>query len=86
MLKMSWFNKLHMLMSLQYISDTQGRHTAVIIPIEDWNTLTAKHHDLKSLESSKRKPSDFVGCISPETAQKMITDIERSRNEWERTS
>jgi extradiol dioxygenase family protein len=72
-------------MSLQYISDTQGRHTAVVIPIEDWHTLTTRHQDLKSLESPKRKPSDFVGCISGETAQQMITDIERSRNEWERT-
>gem|GEM_PF-4613839 len=35
MLKMSWVNKLYTIMSLQYISDTQGRHTAVIIPIED---------------------------------------------------
>lgn len=72
-------------MSLQYISDTQGRHTAVVIPIEDWNTLTARHKDLKSLEKPTRKPSDFVGCISEETAQQMIADIERSRDEWERT-
>lgn len=72
-------------MNLQYISDTQGRHTAVIIPIEEWNNLTAKHDDLKLLENPKRKPSDFIGCISKETAQQMITDIERSRSEWERT-
>lgn len=71
-------------MSLQYISDVQGRHTAVIISIEDWNALTARHQDLKSLENPKRKPSDFLGCVSGETAQQMITDIERSRNEWER--
>ena len=71
-------------MSLQYISDAQGKHTAVIIPIDEWNTLTAKHDDLKSLEPQKRKPSDFVGCISKATADKMIADIELSRNQWER--
>ena len=71
-------------MSLHYISDAQGKHTAVLISIDDWNILTAKHQDLKSLEPQKRKPSDFVGCISKEVADKMIADIELSRNQWER--
>jgi hypothetical protein len=71
-------------MDLQYLSDTQGRHTAVIIPIEEWNNLTRIHQDLKDLEKPKKKPSDFVGCISKETAQKMIIDIEQSRTQWER--
>lgn len=77
-------------MNVQYLSDAQGRHTAIVIPIEEWNTITAKHEDLKTLEKPKQnaarlKPSDFVGCISKETAQKMITDIEHSRNQWERS-
>ncbi|MFN3489930.1 MAG: hypothetical protein ACK4YV_12395 [Emticicia sp.] len=80
---------MFIIMGLQYISDTQGRHTAVVIPIEEWNNITAKHEDLKLLEkpkpNQKRKPSDFVGCISKETAQRMIIEIEQSRNEWERT-
>jgi hypothetical protein len=76
-------------MALQYISDNAGKHTAVIIPIAEWNNITAKHEDLKKLESTaeinyKRKPSDFVGCISKETALKMIADIEQSRDHWER--
>ncbi len=76
-------------MALQYITDDSGNHTAVIIPINQWNNLTATHEDLKQLESSvgtphKPKFSDFKGCISKEIALKMIEDIELSRNEWER--
>lgn len=75
-------------MSLQYISDAKGRHTAVIISIDDWNALKAKHKDLEesleAVEKPKQKPSDFRGAISKETAEKMIADLEQSRNEWER--
>jgi len=31
-----------------------------------------------------KKPSDYVGCISKETAQDMLVHIEQSRKEWER--
>lgn len=73
-------------MNVQYLSDAQGRHTAIVIPIEEWNNIKEKHQDLKLLENSKQnavrhKPSDFVGCISKETAHKMINDIELSRNQ-----
>jgi len=74
-------------MALQYISDNNGRHTAVIIPISEWENIIAKHQDLKILEAQdnvKRKPSDFKGCISKETALKMLEDVETSRNESER--
>lgn len=76
-------------MALQYISDDAGNHTAVIIPIKQWDHLTAAHQDLRQLEnaptiSPKPKFSDFKGCISKETALKMISDIESNRNEWER--
>jgi hypothetical protein len=70
-------------MALQYISDNKGRHTAVVIPIAEWENITAKHQDLKVLEhpdNVKSKPSDFKGCISKETALKMLEDIEISRN------
>ncbi len=40
-------------MDLQYIVDTQGKRIAVIIPIEEWNNLTAKYPDFKALEKSK---------------------------------
>ena len=71
-------------MNLQYISDSQGCHIAVIIPIEEWNKITARHADLKISESSKKKPSDFIGSISRETAQQMLKDVDKSREEWER--
>jgi hypothetical protein len=74
-------------MALQYISDNSGNHTAVVIPIDEWNNITAVHTELKELESPpKRKPSDFIGSLSKETAKKMLLDIEQSRNEWERNS
>lgn len=62
-------------MNVQYLSDAEGIHTAIVIPIDEWNTITAKYEDLKMLEKPKQgttrlKPSDFVGCISKETAQK----------------
>lgn len=31
-----------------------------------------------------RKPSDYAGSISQETARVMLADIEQSRSEWER--
>ena len=53
--------------------------------------ITAKHEDLMELANDhnnvqKRKPSDFLGCNSEETALKMISDIEQSREGWERNS
>ena len=75
-------------MALQCLSDNLGKPTAVVIPLAEWNSITEKYKDLKILEKKdllkKRKPSDFVGCISKETAEKMVLDIENSRNEWER--
>jgi hypothetical protein len=79
-------------MSLQYISDSAGHHTAVIIPIEEWNEITAKHEDLKVLMPTKkrqnnkkeRKLADFAGILSKEAGLAMIKDIEKSREEWER--
>ena len=44
-------------MDLQYISDAQGRHTAIIIPIEEWNRMIAKHEDLKPLEEPNTNAS-----------------------------
>ena len=72
-------------MNLQYISDARGRHTAVVIPIEDWNNITAQYEELKELELEKptKKPSDFRGAISKETAELMLQHAEQARNEWE---
>ena len=35
-------------MNLQYITDTQGNHTGVLIPIFDWNLLKNKYKDLEN--------------------------------------
>ena len=77
-------------MNVQYLSDAQGRHTAIVIPIEEWNTLTAKHEDLKMLEKPKQegarpKPSDFRGSISKKTADELLRHTEQARTEWEST-
>ena len=34
--------------------------------------------------TKKRKPSDFRGCISKDTATSMLNSVEESREEWER--
>lgn len=69
-------------MNVQYLSDAQGRHTAIVIPIEEWNNITEKHQDLKLLENSKQKPSDFRGAISKETADQLLRYTEQARTEW----
>ena len=71
-------------MEVQYLSDAQGNHTSVLIPIADWNKIKDCYEELKKTEKPKKKPSDYVGCISKETAERMIADIEESRNQWER--
>lgn len=71
-------------MSVQYLSDAQGRHTAIVIPIEEWNTLAAKHEDLKDLEKPRQKPSDFFGTLDSEEGQKLQDYVLNSRNEWNR--
>lgn len=73
-------------MSVQYLSDAQGRHTAIVIPIEEWNTLTAKHEDLKTLEKPKQesaqpKPSVFRESISKKTADELLQHTEQARTE-----
>jgi hypothetical protein len=42
-------------MPLQYISDSAGNHTAVLIPITEWELLTHKHEDLKQMELPKKE-------------------------------
>lgn len=44
----------------------------IVLPVEDQEKV------------KKRKPSDFRGCISKDTAKAMLNSIEESRKEWER--
>ena len=74
-------------MPLQYITDNSGAHTAVVIPIDEWEKLTRKHEDLKTLEATnpkkKIKLSDYAGKLSQETANAMLNYVAESRSEWE---
>ncbi|ADB42179.1 hypothetical protein [Spirosoma linguale] len=77
-------------MNVQYLSDAHGRHMAIVIPIEEWNSLTAKHEDLKMLEKQspndiRPKPSDFRGSISKKTADELLRHTQQARTEWENT-
>ena len=74
-------------MSLQYMLDNSGNTTAVVIPITDWELITRKHGDLKELAvlpGKKKKPSEFVGIITKEEAEKMQKYLSESRNQWDR--
>ncbi|GAB3925428.1 type II toxin-antitoxin system prevent-host-death family antitoxin [Larkinella terrae] len=75
-------------MALQYLSDSNGKPTAVVIPIQDWEMLKKKHEDLSELEeivpAKKQKPSDFRGSISKKMAREMNQYVEKSKQEWDR--
>lgn len=78
-------------MPLQFVHNINGSTTAVIIPIDEWNELVHKHHDLKQLElrskTSKNKtgkPSDFAGTLSKEGYRALSEHIKQARSEWEK--
>ncbi len=74
-------------MSLQYITDSTGKQTAVLIPIEEWQILTSKYIYLKELENrnlkTKGKLSQLAGKLSEKTANAMLNYVEEGRNEWD---
>ena len=78
---------------LQYISDYNGKHTAVVIPISEWENIVRKYADLKLLEqesskeelvSGKYTMGDFAGVLSPDRADALLKHVEQSRSEWDR--
>ncbi|MPR34749.1 hypothetical protein [Salmonirosea aquatica] len=71
-------------MDVQYVSDSQGKTTSVIIPIEDWNKIKDRYEEVKKVEKSKKKPSDFRGAISSETAEQLREYTKKARAEWDR--
>ena len=71
-------------MDIQYLSDEQGRHTAVQIPIDEWNKLKEENEVLRNYEKKKKKTSDFFGTLSVEEGERMQKYLIESRNEWER--
>jgi hypothetical protein len=66
--------KNHMLNLLLPDNFKTGKVEVIVFPIEDTE------------QKRKQKPSDFAGCISKETAEAMLKNIEKDRNEWERNS
>jgi hypothetical protein len=50
-----------------------GKVEVIVLPVEEKAGI------------KKRKPSDFRGCISKDTAKAMLNSIEESRKEWERS-
>jgi hypothetical protein len=75
-------------MALQYISDNLGNHTAVIIPITEWNSITAQHEDLKKMIEKKipqtNNASRFKGLLTSEEAEKYDQYLKQARSEWDR--
>jgi hypothetical protein len=75
-------------MDLQYVTDSEGKHTAVLIPIEEWNYITTKHEDLKALEKPKpsvikKKLSEkYAGKLPADVAEELQNYVDQSRNEW----
>lgn len=78
---------------LQYISDYTGKHTAVVIPISDWENIVRRYADLKLLEQESPKEKaltgvytmgDFAGILAPDRADALLKNVEQSRNEWDR--
>lgn len=75
-------------MALQYISDNTGRHTAVIIPIAEWENITTRHSDVKELLEEKTQPANnasrFKGLLTNEEADKYHKHLKKARSEWDR--
>ncbi len=70
-------------MDLQYLSDSDGKPTAVVIPIEDWQRLTHQHEDLRDLEQPARKTmASYKGVLSPDEAENLQSYVTQSRDEW----
>jgi hypothetical protein len=69
-------------MGIQYLLDEQGRRTAVLIPIEDWNKLVKESESFRSFEKdiyNQKKPSDYRGAISKNTAEQLLKYVEQTR-------
>lgn len=78
-------------MNLQYISDASGKHTAIVIPIEEWNKITAKYQDLKDLEKAepsekKRLSEKYAGKLPSQIADELQAYVTQSRAEWNNRS
>ena len=80
-------------MAIQYLSDNLGNKTAVVIPINDWQNITAQHKDLEFffnnsmsninlLLEKELSPKEFLNWIEvAEKSPKM--SLETFNLKWE---
>ncbi len=69
-------------MTLQYLTDQDGKPTAVVIPIKDWIAITQKDADLKQREvltKERKKPSEYAGMLSKKEASEFQNYLTKVR-------
>ena len=47
----------------QYIHDTNGNTTAIIIPIDTWEKIKSKHQDIEEIESEEKIPMNVQNYV-----------------------
>ncbi|KOS07770.1 hypothetical protein AM493_18215 [Flavobacterium akiainvivens] len=62
-------------MKLQYISDSEGNTTAVVIPIEEWNQMKARHTDLADAENDFELPEAAKAILDERLATENKADF-----------
>ncbi len=77
-------------MPLQYMSDYNGKPTAVVIPIKEWEKLVNKYTELKKLIPFKDNKNaiplmrEYEGLLSVKEGKSLLKYVEQSRSEWDR--
>ena len=62
-------------MKLQYISDNEGNTTAVVIPIDEWNEIKARHSDIAEAEDDYELPEHARAILDERVASEKISDF-----------
>jgi len=62
-------------MKIQYISDSQGHTTAVVIPIDQWNEIKAKHADIEEDENDYQLPQAARAILDERIASENKADF-----------
>ncbi|WP_116786943.1 addiction module component CHP02574 family protein [Flavobacterium psychrotrophum] len=62
-------------MKLQYISDNEGNTTAVVIPIEEWNEIKARHSDIAEAENDYELSESAKAILDERLATENISDF-----------
>ena len=74
-------------MSIQYISDNEGKTTGVYIPIKQWDKLKAKYRDIEKEEYDV--PQWHIDIVRERLAEyksnpKIAADFDEAMNEIEK--